>query len=66
MQELLDLSAARGGAHLHEVMSSERRRTAIETCERLQGMRRLSLATAKADGRPLVGPVDGTFSRGCR
>ena len=65
MQELLDCSAAGGGAHLHEVITSDRRLTAIETCERLQGMTLLSLATATADGRPLVGPVDGIFYRGC-
>lgn len=64
LQQLLDRSVASGGAHLHEVITSDRRLTAIETCERLQGMRLLSLATATADGRPLVGPVDGIFYRG--
>lgn len=65
LQELLDRSVAGGGAHLLEVITSDRRLTAIETCERLQGMTLLSLATATADGRPLVGPVDGIFYRGC-
>ena len=65
LQELLDRSAAGGGAHLLEVITSDRRLTAIEMCERLQGMVLLSLATATTDGRPLVGPVDGIFYRGC-
>lgn len=65
LQELLDRSVAGGGAHLLEVITADRRLTAIETCGRLQGMVLLSLATATTDGRPLVGPVDGIFYRGC-
>lgn len=64
LQQLLDRSVAGGGAHLHEVITPDRRLTAAEVCERLQGMRLLSLATSTADGRPLVGPVDGIFYRG--
>ena len=37
---------------------------AVALCERLQGMCLLVLATATADGRPLVGPVDGYFLHG--
>lgn len=65
LQQLLDRSAAGGGAHLQEVITSDRRLTAIEVCERLQGMTLLSLATATTDGRPLAAPVDGIFYRGC-
>jgi nitroimidazol reductase NimA-like FMN-containing flavoprotein (pyridoxamine 5'-phosphate oxidase superfamily) len=64
LQELLDRSAAGGGVHLREVITPGRRLTAVELCDRLQGMVLLSLATATADGRPLVGPVDGVFYRG--
>jgi uncharacterized pyridoxamine 5'-phosphate oxidase family protein len=32
--------------------------------ERLTGMVLLALATSTADGRPIVGPVDGIFFRG--
>ncbi len=34
-------------------------------CARLTGMSLLAFATVSADGRPLVGPVDGIFHRGC-
>ena len=34
-------------------------------CTGLTGMSLLALATVTADGRPLVGPVDGVFYRGC-
>ena len=64
IQELLDRSAASGGVHLREVITPDRWLTASETCDRLQGMMLLSLATATAGGRPLVGPVDGIFYRG--
>jgi hypothetical protein len=37
---------------------------AEEVASRLTGMRLLALATVTADGRPLVGPVDGIFFRG--
>jgi hypothetical protein len=38
--------------------------TAEEVAERLDGMALLALATATADGRQIVGPVDGVFFRG--
>jgi uncharacterized pyridoxamine 5'-phosphate oxidase family protein len=37
---------------------------ATEVAERLTGMCLLALATVTADGRPVVGPVDGIFYRG--
>jgi Pyridoxamine 5'-phosphate oxidase len=46
------------------IHSPERRLSAEELAERLQGMCLLSLATVTADGRPIVGPVDGIFYRG--
>ena len=55
LQELLDRSYAAAGAHLRRIITPERR---------LTGMRLLALATATADGRPIVGPVDGIFFRG--
>jgi nitroimidazol reductase NimA-like FMN-containing flavoprotein (pyridoxamine 5'-phosphate oxidase superfamily) len=64
LQDLLDLSAERAGSHLREIITPERRLTAAELSERLTGMRLLALATVTADGRPLVGPVDGIFYRG--
>jgi nitroimidazol reductase NimA-like FMN-containing flavoprotein (pyridoxamine 5'-phosphate oxidase superfamily) len=59
LQELLDRSAAGAGPHLRDIISEARRVDAAALCRRLQGMRLLVLATVTADGRPLVGPVDG-------
>jgi Pyridoxamine 5'-phosphate oxidase len=64
LQNLLDASEAGAGPHLRSMISDERRLDAVALCERLQGMRLLALATATADGRPLVGPVDGYFLHG--
>ena len=64
MQQLLDLSIGAAGGHLLEIITPERRLGAAAVCARLTGMRLLALATVTADGRPLVGPVDGLFYRG--
>ncbi|HYH59287.1 MAG TPA: pyridoxamine 5'-phosphate oxidase family protein [Thermoleophilaceae bacterium] len=64
MQELLDRSYAQAGEHLKRIITPERRLTAQQAADRLTGMCLLSLATVTADGRPIVGPVDGLFFRG--
>ena len=64
LQRLLDRSAAGAGAHLRDIISDDHRLSAVRTCERLQGMRLLVVATVTADGRPLAGPVDGYFLHG--
>lgn len=64
LQELIDSSYARAGAHLLDIHTPERRMTAERVAASLQGMRLLALATVAADGRPIVGPVDGIFYRG--
>jgi Pyridoxamine 5'-phosphate oxidase len=64
LQELLDRSDAGAGAHLRDIITEERRLSAEQVCERLQGMRLLVVATVTADGRPLAGPVDGYFLHG--
>jgi hypothetical protein len=64
LQQLLDDSAAAAGPHLASIASADRRVGAAALCERLQGMRLLVLATVTADGRPLVGPVDGYLLHG--
>ncbi|HEX6395094.1 MAG TPA: pyridoxamine 5'-phosphate oxidase family protein [Acidimicrobiales bacterium] len=64
LQELLDRSAAGAGPHLRDIITDERRLSAEQLCERLQGMVLLVLATVTADGRPLCGPVDGYFLHG--
>lgn len=64
LQLLLDRSAAGAGAHLRDIISDDRRLSAVQVCERLHGMRLLVAATVTADGRPLAGPVDGYFIHG--
>ena len=64
LQDLLDRSYAGAGKHLLRIHTPERRLTAADVAQRLQGMCLLALATATADGRPIVGPVDGIFYRG--
>ena len=64
LQQLLDHSADAAGPHLRRIITDDRRLTALQVCQRLTGMRLLALATVTADGRPLVGPVDGYLIHG--
>lgn len=64
LQELLERSYETAGSHLLSVHTEERRLAAEQVVARLTGMRLLALATVTADGRPIVGPVDGIFYRG--
>lgn len=64
LQALLDESFATAGPHLLSIMEPDRRLDAQSVADRLTGMKLLALATVTADGRPLVGPVDGIFFRG--
>jgi general stress protein 26 len=64
LQQLLDHSAAGAGPHMRNIIADERRLTARQVSDKLQGMRLLVLATVTADGRPLSGAVDGYFLHG--
>ena len=64
LQELIDRSYSGAGTHLLRILTPERTMTAEQVTERLTGMCLLALATVTADGRPIVGPVDGIFFRG--
>jgi nitroimidazol reductase NimA-like FMN-containing flavoprotein (pyridoxamine 5'-phosphate oxidase superfamily) len=64
LQALLDRSYASAGAHLLRIHTPDRRLDAEQVAARLTGMCLLALATTTADGRPIVGPVDGIFYRG--
>ena len=64
LQAMLDHSYEAAGPHLKVVITPERRLSAEQLCERLQGMCLLVLATVTADGRPINGPLDGFFYRG--
>ena len=65
LQELIDRSYAAAAAHLLRIHDPARRLTAEQVSQRLTGMCLLALATVSAAGRPVVGPVDGIFYRGC-
>jgi hypothetical protein len=64
LQEILDRSSRAAGPHMREILTEDHRLTAVQLAERLQGMVLLVLATVTADGRPLVGPVDGYLLHG--
>jgi hypothetical protein len=64
LQRLLDRSYEAAGEHLRRIVTPERRLAAPALAARLDGVRLLALATSTADGRPIVGPVDGIFYRG--
>jgi nitroimidazol reductase NimA-like FMN-containing flavoprotein (pyridoxamine 5'-phosphate oxidase superfamily) len=64
LQELLDHSYEAAGPHLLRIHTAERRLSAEQVVERLDGVCLLALATVTADHRPIVGPVDGIFYRG--
>jgi nitroimidazol reductase NimA-like FMN-containing flavoprotein (pyridoxamine 5'-phosphate oxidase superfamily) len=64
LQDLLDSSYAAAGEHLRVIHSPQRRLSAADLVERLQGMRLLVVATVGSGGRPVTGPVDGVFHRG--
>jgi len=64
LQRLLDTSYEDSGRHLRRVGTPERRLDADTLAYLLDEVRILAVATVTADGRPLVGPVDGLFYRG--
>jgi hypothetical protein len=64
LQDLLDRSYAGAGRHLTSIITPERRLTAEQVVARLAGMCLLALATVTADGRPVLGAVDGVLYRG--
>lgn len=64
LQQVLDRSHDSGGAHLRDVLEARWRMDAEELVSRMVGMRLLALGTSTADGRPIVGPVDGFFVGG--
>lgn len=64
LQDLIDRSYAAAGEHLLRIHDPKRRLDAEQVAERLTGMVLLVLGTVTADGRPIVGPVDGIFYRG--
>jgi hypothetical protein len=64
LQQLLDRSAGAAGPHLRGIITADRRLSAVQVCQLMQGLRLLVVATVTADGRPLAGPVDGYLLHG--
>jgi hypothetical protein len=64
LQQLLDRSYERAGAHLRSIATPERRLGAEQLVKQLTGMCLLVVATVTRDCRPIAGPLDGIFYRG--
>jgi pyridoxine/pyridoxamine 5'-phosphate oxidase len=61
LQRLLDAAYGRSTDHLQAIITDERRLTAAELAQVLQGMCTLNLATVTAGGEPRISAVDGHF-----
>ena len=61
LQRLLDAAYERSTEHLQSIITDERRLTAAELVQVLQGMCTLNLATVTAHGEPRISAVDGHF-----
>jgi general stress protein 26 len=64
LDELLDASFQKAGAHLTGIISSDRRLSAADLARYLVGVRHLVLATVSAKGEPRCSAVDGLFIHG--
>ena len=64
LQQLLDASYARAGAHLRSIWGEQTRLDAEALSKELAGVQVLDLATVTPRGEPRVAPVDGLFYRG--
>jgi uncharacterized pyridoxamine 5'-phosphate oxidase family protein len=64
LQQLLDDTYTRAGAHVRTIHTQERRVSAADVARILRGVRVLHLATVTAGCEPRVSPVDGLFYRG--
>lgn len=64
LQRVLDESYALAGEHLRSNFTPDRRMSAEDVAEMLQGVFILNLATVTASGDPIVAPIDGLFYRG--
>ncbi len=64
LQRLLDAAYERSTEHLQNIITDERRLTAADLVQVLQGMCTLNLATVTAAGEPRISAVDGHFLHG--
>src|SRR5687767_6333775 len=64
LQVLLDRTLERANPHLTSIVSPERRLTAAQVANYLQGTKHVAFATVNERGEPRVAPLDGVFIRG--
>ncbi|RLT38340.1 MAG: pyridoxamine 5'-phosphate oxidase family protein [Chloroflexi bacterium] len=64
LQALLDRSHGGGGAHLGSIVTDERRLTALQVANYLQGVKHVAFATVNSRGEPMVAALDGWFLHG--
>jgi len=64
LQALLDRSHGGGGAHLGSIVTGERRLTAKQIANYLQGVKHVAFATVNSRGEPMAAPLDGWFIHG--
>ena len=53
LQQLLDRSAAAAGPHLRGIITDDRRLSAVQVCQLMQGLRLLVVATVRPGQDPL-------------
>ena len=64
LQDILDRSYERLGEHASLIITRERRLTAQQVVNYLEGMKHIVVGTVTSRGEPRVSPVDGHFLRG--
>lgn len=64
LQALLDRSHGGGGVHLGSIVTGERRLSATQISNYLQGVKHVAFATVNSRGEPMVAPLDGWFLHG--
>ena len=64
LQALLDRSFAAAGPHLADIVTAERRLSALQVAAYLQGVKHVSFATVTSRCEPMVAPLDGWFVHG--
>jgi hypothetical protein len=64
LQELLDRSSSKTGAHMRSIFKLEHRLSAPQVSAYLRGVRQVAAATVNSKGEPGVAPVDAVFYHG--
>ncbi len=64
LQALLDRSFGASGEHMRGIVTAERRLTAVQVANYLQGVKHVSFGTVSSNCEPFVSPLDGWFLHG--